>query len=97
MTPLSSPAAFDAAPKNYSVYVLACAGNRLYTGIALDVDKRFAQHVLGNGAKFTRANRPAEILFQHAVGSKSDALKLEYQIKQLPKAKKIPFCQALAA
>ena len=81
--------------KTYSVYLLACAGNQLYTGIALDVVKRFEQHVLGKGARFTKANPPVEILFQQEVGSLSDALKMEYQIKQLPKAKKIPFFQVL--
>lgn len=82
--------------KAYSVYLLACAGDKLYTGIAIDVSKRFEMHILGKGAKFTKANPPSEILFKHEVGNLSDALKMEYRIKQLPKSKKVPFFQALA-
>ncbi|MDX2298217.1 MAG: GIY-YIG nuclease family protein, partial [Xanthomonadaceae bacterium] len=37
------------------VYLLECRGGRLYTGITVDVARRFAQHVNGKGARYTRA------------------------------------------
>ena len=83
-------------PAPYSLYLLLCKGGVFYTGIALDVAKRYQQHAVGKGAKFTRANPPSEILFQRKIGSLSDALKLEHQVKKLPKAKKLSFLQALA-
>ena len=73
----------------WSVYILQCAGDRLYTGISTDVVRRFKQHVQKSGAKFTQAHPPIAILGALECVSRSDALKLEYQIKQLtPKAKR---------
>ena len=40
------------------LYVLECHRGVLYTGIAKDVDARFAAHLSGTGAKFTRLNPP---------------------------------------
>ena len=37
-------------------------GGVLYTGIAKDVDPRFAAHLNGTGAIFTRLNRPLRIM-----------------------------------
>ncbi len=73
----------------WSVYILQCAGDRLYTGISTDVARRFKQHVQKSGAKFTQAYPPIAILGERECASRSDALKLEYQIKQLvPEAKR---------
>ncbi|MBQ0713555.1 GIY-YIG nuclease family protein [Paraperlucidibaca wandonensis] len=73
----------------WSVYVLQCAGDRLYTGISTDVVRRFKQHMQKSGAKFTQAYPPIAILGELECASRSDALKLEYQIKQLtPEAKR---------
>ncbi len=41
------------------------------------------------GAKYTRSRRPVELVGISPEMTKSDALKLEYRIKQLPADKKI--------
>ena len=61
----------------------------MYAGIALDVQARFELHVVGKGAKFTRANPPQEILAAQPFPTRSAALKAEYALKQLDRAGKL--------
>lgn len=72
--------------------MLRCHNNSLYTGITLDVERRLAEHrgELGanKGAKALRGKGPLELVFNEQVGNQSEALKLEYRIKQLAKTDK---------
>mgnify|MGYP003294066552 CR=1 FL=1 len=70
------------------VYMLRCAGGRIYTGYAVDVAARFEQHKSGKGAKFTKAFPPECILRTFELESKEFALRLEARIKKLPRPKK---------
>jgi putative endonuclease len=76
------------------VYLLACRHRCTYAGVALNVHARFALHVVGKAAKFTRANRPLKILGARAFPSKSAALKAEYALKQLTRAEKLRWARA---
>ncbi len=74
----------------WSLYIIRCSDNSLYTGIAKDVGKRFDEH-RGNGpkcSKYLRGRGPLRLVFEKYIGSKSEALKIESRVKQLPKAKK---------
>ncbi len=73
----------------YYVYILRCRGNKLYTGIAKDVESRFLQHQRGKGARFTRAHPPESIAYCESVATRSDALKREYAVKQLSHQQKL--------
>jgi putative endonuclease len=75
----------------YWLYLLECEGGRLYAGIALDVEQRFYQHLLGVGAKFTRGFPPLRVLAAHAYPSRGDALRAELRLKSLPRARKLAF------
>lgn len=70
------------------VYMLRCAGNRIYTGYAVDVQARYQQHCGGKGARFTRAFPPECILKTFELSSYREALRLEARIKKLPREKK---------
>ena len=65
------------------VYILRCRGNRLYTGYATNVQARYAKHLEGTGARFTKAFPPSEILRVFQCPDKSSALRLEAAIKKL--------------
>ena len=82
-----SPTAED---KPWFVYILRCADNSLYTGVALDIDKRLAEHngIEKNGAKYTMARRPVKLVYQEPSKSRSEACKREYAIKSLSKSEK---------
>jgi putative endonuclease len=46
------------------VYILLCADQSLYTGTTNDVAARFAAHLNGKGAKYTRSHKPVKIVYQ---------------------------------
>lgn len=78
----------DAAPA-YSVYIVQCADETLYCGIALDVGARVAQHNFGKlGARYTKARRPVQLVYEEVSGTRSDAQRREWQIKKLARAEK---------
>lgn len=65
------------------LYLLECADGSIYTGIARDVEARFALHRRGKGARYTRSRPPVEIVGFVACPNKSAALKAEYAVKCL--------------
>jgi putative endonuclease len=75
------------------VYILECSDARrsLYTGITNDIETRIAKHNAGVGAKFTRGRTPVKLLRSFECESKSEALKLEWQIKKLSRDEKVVF------
>ena len=68
--------------------MVRCRDGKLYTGIATNVDRRFAEHQSGKGAKYLRGRVPLKLAFKKRIGSRSLALKVERLIKRLPKNKK---------
>ena len=76
--------------KTWYVYVLRCADNSLYTGITLDINKRLDEHngIEKNGAKYTHARRPVQLVYQESSNSRSEACKREHAIKNLKKSQK---------
>ena len=76
--------------KQRFVYMLRCADNSLYTGVALDVNKRLDEHngINKNGAKYTHGRRPVKLVYQEALISRSAACKREYAIRCLNKSQK---------
>lgn len=74
--------------KPWFVYLIECADGSLYTGVAVDVDKRYAEHAAGKGARYTRSHPPARLLASFPHPDRSSALKAEYAIKQLSAGEK---------
>ena len=57
----------------WSVYMIRCGDNSLYTGISNNVPKRFEVHQSGSpqAAKYTRNKHPLKLVFSAEVGDKS--------------------------
>lgn len=73
----------------YSVYVLRCADDSLYTGIATDVARRLSEHQSSSrGAKYLRGRGPLLLVFEEEIGDRSSASKVEHHLKSLAKADK---------
>ena len=76
----------------WSLYLIRTAANSLYTGVTTDVSRRFVEHEnkdqKNKGAKALRGKGPLKLVFEIVVGNRSDALKLEYRVKQLNRADK---------
>jgi putative endonuclease len=77
---------------HWFVYLLECRGESIYTGIATDVDRRYAMHVAGKGARYTRSHPPLRLLARFAFPDRSAASRAEYAIKQLSPAQKRALC-----
>jgi len=63
----------------------------LYCGVTKDIENRLIQHNKGTGSRYTRSRRPVELAAVRNNFTKSQAYKMEYQIKKLPAAKKISY------
>ena len=72
----------------WSLYMVRDGAGRLYTGISTDVTRRLAEHQAGKGARALRGRGPLQLVWQRSVGEQSLALRLEYRLKQWPKARK---------
>ena len=72
----------------WKLYILRCGDGTLYTGITTDVEKRFAVHSSGKGAKYTRGRGPLELVYREECGDHSAALKREAVIKKLSREEK---------
>ncbi|MBU0670636.1 MAG: GIY-YIG nuclease family protein [Patescibacteria group bacterium] len=72
----------------YTVYILLCGDNSLYTGIAKNVEKRFQEHKSGKGSKYTRAKKAVKIVYTKRCKNKGYALKHEAEIKRLSRKEK---------
>lgn len=78
-------------PAPWSVYIIRCADNTLYTGISTSVERRFVQHCRGGpkGARYLRGRSPLALVLSVVIGSRSDALRCEAGIKRLSRRDKL--------
>jgi len=76
-------------PRAWFVYMLECAGGRLYTGVSPDVAARFEAHRRGRGGAFTRSFPPRRILAARRCVDRGAALSAEYALKQLERPDKL--------
>ncbi|HYF48035.1 MAG TPA: GIY-YIG nuclease family protein [Planctomycetota bacterium] len=81
----------------WHVYLLRCSDGSLYCGITNKLKLRIAAHNCGKGAKYTRSRWPVTLAWSRRCKSKSDALKLEYRIKQMAKTEKEQLAARIAS
>jgi putative endonuclease len=72
-------------------YVLTCSDGSLYGGYTNNLDRRIEQHNEGKGAKYTRGRGPVKLIYYQIFSSKGEALRAEYQFKQLTRKKKLEY------
>jgi putative endonuclease len=75
--------------------ILADDGS-LYTGVTTDVDRRFAEHQSGRGAKYFRGRQPIEVVYRETGHTRSSASVRESEIKKMPRADKSDLINRLA-
>jgi putative endonuclease len=74
---------------SYYVYMLLCADNSFYLGSTNDIDKRFAIHLSGKGASYTRSHKPIKVVYREELSDKSTALRREAELKKLNHTQKL--------
>lgn len=63
---------------------------KIYTGIALDTDRRLNEHNTSKrGAKATKVGRPWVLVYREPFATKGDALRRELAIKRLKRTQKL--------
>lgn len=69
--------------------MLRCSDGSLYTGIAIDVSRRVAEHATGSkGSRYLRGRGPLKLVLQAEVGDRGSATRVELRIKRLGKQEK---------
>jgi len=86
--PVPEASPVDAVVKTWVVYILICADNSLYTGITVDLSRRFRQHNQGKASRYTRSRLPVRLMHQESQPSHGDALRREAAIKKLSQRQK---------
>lgn len=69
--------------------MIRCSDGSLYCGTTNHLTKRLKAHNSGKGSKYTRSRRPVVLEAISHIMTKSDALKFEYHLKQVPARDKI--------
>lgn len=76
--------------KNWHLYIIRCHDGSLYTGVTVDVERRFREHQQQGEkcAKYLKGKLPLALVFQAQIGEKRQAFRLEWRIKQLSRPQK---------
>jgi len=59
----------------------------LYVGSTNSLNRRFSEHVAGQGAQFTK-NKQLKLVFYQSFRTRSEAMLKEQQLKKMPRLKK---------
>ena len=70
------------------MYILLCANGQYYTGSTNDLERKLAQHQMGEGANFTRKHLPVKLVYFEEFQLVSDAFYREKQVQGWSRAKK---------
>lgn len=72
------------------MYLVRCRDGSLYTGISMDVKRRFEEHQENGkkGSKYLRGRGPLVLALKEKIGKKNLAIKIEARVKRFPKIKK---------
>lgn len=82
------------AAASWCVYLIRARDNSLYCGVTTDIARRFNEHQ-ENGtktAKYLRGKQPLRLAWSYEVGTKQQAMSLEWKIKRLAKREKERLC-----
>ena len=71
------------------VYILECSDNTLYTGVAIDVEKRASEHNSTNKCRYTRFRKPVKVKYKELCNNHNIARKREHEIKGYTREQKL--------
>ena len=77
---------------NYT-YIVRCRDGSLYTGWTNNLEKRIKDHNSGRGAKYTKSRRPVLLAYYEEFATKEEAMRREWQIKQMKRQEKLSLIQ----
>jgi putative endonuclease len=75
---------------DWTVYIIRCDDNSLYTGITTELERRFQEHLdHPRGAKYFNGRKPLEVVYSENDHTRSSALQREAAIKKLSRDEKL--------
>jgi predicted GIY-YIG superfamily endonuclease len=77
-----------AEARMFYTYMLHCSDGSFYVGQTDDLEHRLAQHIAGEGARYTRSRLPVVLVWSAEFEDRFDAKSAEAQIKRWSRAKK---------
>jgi putative endonuclease len=77
-------------PPIWTLYILRCGDDTLYTGITLDIERRLQEHRAQGAkcAKYLRGRTPLTLVYSETLQTKGAALRRELTLKKLSRAEK---------
>ena len=72
----------------YWIYILKCADGSYYTGHTNNIEKRIAEHQMGEIPGYTAKRRPVTLAFCEEMQSRQDVFARERQVKGRSRKKK---------
>ena len=84
----------DPQTDTWWLYLIECQDGSYYAGITNDLESRYQAHVLGKGARYTRSHPPLRLIGSRVYANRSEASRAEWEIKQLPKQRKIGYLRS---
>jgi len=74
----------------YYFYILRCSDNSLYCGQTNNLKRRVKEHNFdkNKSAKYLRAKKPVKLIYFEKYSTLKEAMRREYEVKQLTKIKK---------
>jgi putative endonuclease len=75
---------------DWTVYIIRCDDNTLYTGVTTELERRFQEHLdHPRGAKYFNGRKPLEVVYSENGHTRSSALQREAAIKKLSRNEKL--------
>jgi putative endonuclease len=75
---------------DWTVYIIRCDDNTLYTGVTTELERRFQEHLdQPRGAKYFNGRDPVEVVYSEPGHTRSSACKREAAIKKLRRDEKL--------
>ncbi len=82
--------------KKWQVYIIQTKSGKFYTGITTDIARRFVEHSNKKGAKYFRLEKPQDIIFIQVCKNRSEATKIELELKKLNRNEKMRLVNKLS-
>lgn len=73
----------------WTLYILRCADDTLYTGITTDLDRRVEEHEQGKGARYTRGRGPFTVVHTEPFRTQNEAARREWEVKRMSRTEKM--------
>jgi len=80
---------------DWTVYIIRCSDNTLYTGVTTGLERRFQEHLNHpRGAKYFNGREPLEVVYSENGHTRSSACQREAAIKKLSRDEKLRLVEA---